>query len=107
MKSNFNQIIKKFANKIYQFGKIIKYINTETRILVYKQTIMPLVEYVSFTLNLNTVHESVRQMQNKALRMCFNIHDPRDMGILNLHDNARIDMLKRRRDNHLLYNYYV
>ena len=94
MKSNCNQIIKKFANKIYKFGKIVKYINTETRILVYKQTIMPLVEYVIFTLNLNTLHECEKQrMQNKALRMCYNIHDPRDIGILNLHTNARIDML--------------
>ena len=106
MKSNFNQIVKKFANKIYQFGKIVKYMNTEIRILVYKQTIMPLVEYVSFTLNLNTLHEceKLQRMQNKALRMCYNIHDPRDVGILNLHTNARIDMLKKRWDNHLLYN---
>ena len=104
MKPNFNQTIKKFSNKIYQFGKIIKYLNTETRSLVYKQTIMPLVEYVSFVLNLNTKHEidKLQRLQNKALRMCFNIRNPRDIGILDLHRRAKIDTLHRRRDMHLL-----
>ena len=69
---------------------------------------MPLVEYVGFMLDLNTLHErdKLQRMQNKALCMCFNIHDPRDLNILDFHNNARIDMLKRRRDNHLLYIMY-
>ena len=49
MNSNFNQIITKFSNKIFLFGKIRKFLNIETRVLVYKQTILPLVEDVSFT----------------------------------------------------------
>ena len=53
MKLNYNIIFKKFSYKIFQFGKIKKFIDKYTRILVYKQTIMSLVEYVSFMLFLN------------------------------------------------------
>ena len=55
--SNFNAIFKKYSYKIFQFGKIRKYLDICTRILVYQQTIMPLVEYVSFMLYLNNVTE--------------------------------------------------
>ena len=52
LRPNFNCIYKKFSHKIYQFGKIRKYIDVPTRVLVYKQTILPLVDYVSFMLML-------------------------------------------------------
>ena len=41
--ANFNSIFKKFSYKIFQYGKIRKYMDTNTRVLVYKQTILPLV----------------------------------------------------------------
>ena len=53
MKQNFNNVFKKFSYKIYQFGKIRKFLSTETRILVYKQTVLPLSEYVGFVMTLN------------------------------------------------------
>ena len=53
MKANYNAVLKKFSYKIMQFGKIKKFIDKATRILVYKQTILPFVEYVSFMLYLN------------------------------------------------------
>ena len=39
---------------------------------------MPLVEYVGFMLDLNTLHErdKLQRMQNKALCMCFNPFNP-------------------------------
>ena len=57
MRQNYNSIFKKFSYKIYQFSKIKKFLNTETRVLVYKQTILPLAEYVSFVLCLNNKHD--------------------------------------------------
>ena len=41
LSSNFNSIYKKYSYKIFQFGKIRKYLDIPTRILVYKQTILP------------------------------------------------------------------
>ena len=73
MKPNFNSVFKKFSYKIYQFGKIRKFLDFETRLLVYKQTVLPLTEYVSFVMCLNTNREvdKLQKLQNRALRMCF------------------------------------
>ena len=53
MQGNYNTVFKKYSYKVLQFGKIKKCIDRTTRILVYKQTILPLVEYVSLMLYLN------------------------------------------------------
>ena len=44
--TNFNSLFKKYSYKIFQFGKIRKYLDISTRVLVYKQTILPLVEFL-------------------------------------------------------------
>ena len=53
LESNSDVTLKRFAYKIFQFTKIRGYLDTNIRILVYKQTILPLIEYVSFMLSLN------------------------------------------------------
>ena len=102
--SNFNNIFKKFSYKIYQFGKIRKYLDIPTRILVYKQTILPLVEYVSFMLCLNNRSEvdKLQKLQNRCLRSCLNIYKPMDIGNLRLHQLTRVNTLGVRRDLQLL-----
>ena len=99
MKQNFNTVFKKFGYKLYQFGKIRKYINPATRVLIYKQTVLPLTEYVSFVMTLNNKHEveKLQKLQNRALRMCYNIQNPKDMSITRLHDLAHVDLLHKRR----------
>ena len=104
LKQNYNNVFKKFSYKVYQFGKIKKYINTPTRILVYKQTVMPLVEYVSFMLNMNTNQDimKLQRLQNRALRMCFDVYNPIDTSVNDLHVMARVKLLNDRRDLSLL-----
>ena len=104
LKQNYNTVFKKFSYKIYQFGKLKKYLDTPTRILVYKQTVMPLVEYVSFMLNMNTGQEvmKLQRLQNRALRMCFDIYNPVEISIKDLHSRAKVCQLKERRDLNLL-----
>ena len=83
------------------FGRpCIKYIDNSTRILVYKQTILPLVEYVSFMLLFNRIcdAEKLQKLQNRCLRMCFDIRNPRDMSVKLLHENSNIDYLRTRRN---------
>ena len=89
LNANFNQIFKKYSYKIVQCGKIKRYIAIDTRILIYKQTILPLVEYVSFMLYLNSNQEvdKLQKLQNRCLRMCLNINNPRDMSVNMLHSN--------------------
>ena len=72
--------------------------------LVYKQTVLPLTEYVSFVMCLNNKHDvdKLQVLQNRALRMCYNIHNPRDISLLQLHERAKVDMLHKRRTLQLL-----
>ena len=50
LESNFNATFKKFSYKIFQFSKIRKYLPPDVRVLVYKQTVLPMVEYISYLL---------------------------------------------------------
>ena len=102
--SNFNAIFKKYSYKIFQFGKIRKYLDIRTCILVYKQTIMPLVEYFSFILYLNNVKEigKLQKLQKRCLRLCLNINNPRDMFVVRLHESTRINLLETSRESQIL-----
>ena len=97
-------IFKKYSYKMMQFGKLRKFIDTKTRILVYKQTILPLVEYVSYMLYLNRRCdiEKLQRLQNRCLRMCLDVKRPIDMSIVDIHRTARIDTLDDRRLNQLV-----
>ena len=101
---NFINVFRKFSYKIYQFGIFLNVLKVETRVLVYKQTVLPLTEYVSFVMCLNNKHnvDKFQKLQNRALRMCYNIQNPRDIRVLRLHDMAKIDMLYKRRMLQLL-----
>ena len=104
MNANFNKIFKKFSYKVFQFSKIRHYLPTDSRILVYKQTILPLVEYVSYMLflNRNLDISKLQKLQNRALRLCFDIHKPQDISIRNLHKDSKLLTLRARREKHLL-----
>ena len=104
MKSNFNKVFKRFSYKIHQFGKIKKFLDIPTRVLVYKQTVLPLTEYVSFVMCLNNKNDvdKLQKLQNTALRMCYNIQNPREITISQLHNLAKVDMLGKRRMLQLL-----
>ena len=98
--SNYNHILKKFSHKIFLFSKIRNYLDVTTRVLVYKQTVLPLVKYVGFLLTLNRSIdiEKLQRLQNRALRLCFNINVPRDMPIIELHYLASLLPLCDRRE---------
>ena len=104
LNANFNSIFKKYSYKIYQFGKIRKYIDSKTRVLLYKQTILPLVEYVSFMLSFNNIHDvgKLQKLQNSCLRFCYDVYNPRDMSVQRLHDMANISRLDERRNIQLM-----
>ena len=108
MKQNFNSVFKKFSYKIHQFGKIKRFLNVETRVLVYKQTVLPLTNYVSFVMTLNNKHdvEKLQKLQNRALRMCYNVQNPKDVRVSMLHEMANVDMLSKRRMLQLMSIFY-
>ena len=44
----------------------------------------------------------LQRLQNTALRMCFNIQNPMATRVNDMHTNARVNLLKTRRDLSLL-----
>ena len=58
----------------------------------------------SFIMCLNNKHEidKLQVLQNRALRMYFNIQNPRDINIQHLHELANVDILYKRRMPQLL-----
>ena len=104
MESNFNYIFKRLSYKIFQFSKIQHYLDTKNRLLVYKQTIMPYAEYAGFLLYLNRKHDSekLQKLQNKALRICHSVKNPRDVSTSNLHQRSHLGTLLDRRELQLL-----
>ena len=104
LEANFNSIFKKFSYKLFQFSKIRKYLPLKLRVLVYKQAILPLVEYVSYLMFLNRKHdiEKLQKLQNKALRVCHGIVDPRTISVSALHIQSDLLTLSQRREQQLL-----
>ena len=49
-------------------------------------------------MTLNNKHdvEKLQKLQNKALRVCYNIYNPRDITIARLHETAKVDTLQQR-----------
>ena len=76
--------------------KIRQYINFETAILEYKQTILPILDYVGFVcLSLNVEDKKDLQiMQNDALCFCYNIRLSDRVTIVNLHEQAELSSLE-------------
>ena len=53
---------------------------------------------------LNRKHEvdKLQKLQNRALRLCFGVRNPRDISIKELHQAAKLSQLADRRNSHLL-----
>ena len=71
-------------------------------LLVYKQTIMPVLEYCGYLLNgvVQVQHKCLQLMQNRGLRVCLSVQ--RLYHIRHLHKDANIDYLSVRFDMQLL-----
>ena len=53
-------------------------------------------------MNTNQDLVKLQRLQNRPLRMCFDVRNPVDISIKDLHINARVSLLNERRDLNLL-----
>ena len=74
----------------------------KTAVLVYKQTIMPVLEYCGYLFNgvIQTQHKRLQLVQNRCLRISLNVQ--RLYHVCDLHADAKIDYLSIRFDMQLL-----
>ena len=71
----FAKVVKLVSMKIYNLVKIRNYIDVKCALALYKQTILPLLDYSGFMLISGNVsdRDNLQKLQNDALRIFFNI----------------------------------
>ena len=95
---------KCIGGHLFKLRKLRKYITVECALLIYKQTILPLLDYAGFLLNSCNVSDrnDLQILQNDSLRSCYNVHRRDRMSILKLHTDAKLLSLDQRRKIQLL-----
>ena len=97
-----NKIIGSVTAKLKQFQRMRSFLNTKAALMVYKNMMLPILEYgdifLSATTNVN--RQRLQVLQNKGLRCALG----RDLETStdDLHAEARLLQLKYRREQHLL-----
>ena len=104
MKTHMAGIRKNCGYKIKRSYRIRDSIDNNTCLEIYKHCILPSLEYCSFILDsANQVDQkSLQTIQNRALRNCLRIRNPRDITQEELHERCKMPKLTMRRDCQLL-----
>ena len=101
-----NRIVSSVSGKLKQFQRMRSFLSVKAALLVYKGTILPLLEYGDLFLNATSVEnrKKLQVLQNKCLRCALNkgIETSSD----DLHNEASLLKLKYRREQHLLSYMY-
>ena len=93
---------KSVLNRLSNLRKIRRYINEKTSLTIYKQTILPILDYAGFILiacNKSDRHD-LQVIQNDALRTCYNVRRRDRLSISSLHKDPIY--LEQRRTMQLL-----
>ena len=94
--------INRVSPKIYQLAKMRKYLTSKAALLVYKNMILPILEYGDIFLSAATREnrKKLQKLQNKALK-CALAKD-KTFSTNKLHKEAQLLKFKHRRKLHLL-----
>ena len=105
--SHHKKLISQVHLKLSQFRKIRSFINNKAAILIYKCTILPVLEYADFIQDQGIIYinKAIQKLQNLGLLIAHNQHilpyDQRDSSET-LHRNSKMSRLVHRRKLHLL-----
>ena len=90
------------SNRCHMLCKLTSKMSRKTATLLYKQTIMPVLEYCGFLYNglIQAQHKRLQYVQNRCLRICLNVR--LKYCIENLHLDTNVDLLCIRFDTQLL-----
>ena len=105
----YNLVKRRMENKIFIMFKIRRYINSNTATLIYKQAVLPLVEYAGFILASCTQAQryDLQVLQNNALRLCKGYRLLERIRIDRIHLECKILGLEQRRRKQLLRLMYL
>ena len=104
----YNHVKRTVYSKMFVFRKIRNYLSEYAAIMLYKQMILPFIEYAGFMLvacNLEDRRE-LQKSQNDALRLCLRAKVSDRIRIEDLHTKCKIVSLEQRRRTQLLLLMY-
>ena len=104
LKPLLSHVKKITTTKIKTLYKIRKYIDTPGALAIYKQMILPLLDYSSFLLLAcpKTDREDMQIIQNNALRLCNDVRLSDRITLIEIHSRANLLSLEQRRCIQLL-----
>ena len=100
---------KKISNKIFMLRKIRKYLTFDAAVSVYKQTILPIIDYAGFLLISCRKEDKndLQKLQNDILRICNMSKLADRVSIPVLHKKCKIISLEQRMRKQLLWLMYI
>ena len=98
--------IAKVSVKLKQFRRMRYFLDTKAAMLVYKNMILPMLEYGDIFMSSATVNDrkKLQVLQNKGLRCALQVDKYTDT--VELHTEAKLCKLNRRRELHLMSHMY-
>ena len=98
--SHLDRLISTVTAKLKQFQRMRGFLNTKVALLVYKNMMLPMLEYVFLSATSSINRRRLQVLQNKGLRCALN----RDIDVCTdyIHIEANLLKLKYRREQHQL-----
>ena len=99
-----SKLKSRVINKVYSLVKIRNMITAHCAITIYKQTILPILDYAGFLLIACNISDrsELQKLQNHALRVCYNVRLCDRVSIIQMHSRAGLLSLEQRRKKQLL-----
>ena len=100
--SHINMLKKIVSHKIFLLNRYSKFLTTQTRLIIYKSYILPLIEYgdILYIKASNKNLDKIQKLQNHALKLCHNLDIRTSTN--HIHKISNLNILSERRDQHLL-----
>ena len=104
---HITKLIGKVSDKVMQLKRMRMFLSSEAAVLVYKNMILPMIEYGDIFLTAASKENrgKLQVLQNKAPRAALQVDKYYDTA--DLHSEVGLSKLKTRREQHLLTNFYV
>ena len=104
-----NNVKKRVSNRIFMLKKLRKCITVDAAVLIYKQMILPLIDYAGFLLISCRICDKsdIQVLQNDILRICDKSRVADRVSIEKLHNKYKVLSLEQRMHKQLLWLMYL
>ena len=104
MLAQYNAVYRRVEQKLFMLYKLRYLLDKHSTVLIYKQAVLPYIDYVSFVLLSCTKgkRKDLQTLQNDALRLCLRYRLADRITIEQLHSEAKLQSVEQRSEFHLL-----